>query len=240
MATESAPAHVFALELDKTGARVTLSMEESHYLLRVCRVRDGDRVIATDGRGTRATVRIVAARSPVSIEIEVTDFRARSREAWLLCGSPEGERGDWMVEKLGELGVGVLQPVECERGGWSRAGARMERWRRLARAALRQSQGRYEMDVRPPLELAAALELLPPEAMCWLADPDGRPASELRPSLAGLGAGAVGPARGFSPVEKSRLAAGGFQTIGLAAARLRTETAALAWAAWWGFLDGRQ
>jgi 16S rRNA U1498 N3-methylase RsmE len=43
----------------------------------------------------------------------------------------------------------------------------------------------------------------------------------------------VGPAAGFEDEEWALLKVSGFEPIGLSWNRLRTETAALAWASWW-------
>jgi hypothetical protein len=44
---------------------------------------------------------------------------------------------------------------------------------------------------------------------------------------------AIGPASGFDPSEREALRNAGFTPICLASARLRTETAAVAWASLW-------
>ena len=233
MPTEAAPSLVIAPRLEAAGAALELSPEESHYLLRVCRVREGDHVSATDGRGTVASLRVIAAVTPVRAEIERLERKERHRDATILCGAPEGERADWLVEKLAELGIASLQPVQCARGGWRHVEARLERWRRLARAALRQSRGCYEMAVAAPIELEAALAALPEAGGRWVADPAGPAAAGVTSPVRGAATCAIGPAGGFTPGERRALESRGFSPIALAASRLRTETAALAWAAWW-------
>jgi len=53
---------------------------------------------------------------------------ARGDRAIVACGAPEKDRADWLVEKLAELGVSELQPLECARGGWERFAARRDRF----------------------------------------------------------------------------------------------------------------
>jgi 16S rRNA (uracil1498-N3)-methyltransferase len=138
-----------------------------------------------------------------------------------------------MVEKLAELGVRVLHPVDCRRGVWHRAPARLERWRRVAVAALRQSRRAWLLDVREPASLDAALEAVPAGAERWVCDPSGGEAASEHPRRTGTSVGLVGPAAGFDPAELDLARTLGFRPIRLAEARLRAETAALAWAAWW-------
>jgi len=147
-------------------------------------------------------------------------------------GPPEGERGDWLVEKLAELGVSVFQPVDCERGRWSAGPGGEARWHRLATAALKQSRRRFRMNVLPARPLAAVAGELPGGAR-FLADPGGSPAGGWPPPGVGASIGLVGPSQGLSPAEREFGAGLGFEPIRLSDGRLRAETAAVAWAAWW-------
>src|SRR5262249_20296974 len=147
-------------------------------------------------------------------------------------GPPEGERGDWLVEKLAELGISEFRRVECARARWSRP-SREARWERLAMAALRQSRAAWKMAIRPPMPLARALEGLPAGPR-WLADPAGAWAQAPGAAAGAPAAGAIGPSPGFSEEERGALLSAGFTPVRLAPARLRTETAALALAALWG------
>jgi 16S rRNA (uracil1498-N3)-methyltransferase len=230
---DAAPSHLFLDELPASGERRSLAGDEAHYLARVCRARPGDVAHATDGRGGLARLRVVELRPLVVVEGEALDRIEARRTAWLFCGPPEGERGDWLVEKLAELGIAVLVPVNCERGGWADRGPRVERWRRLAIAALRQSRRRFLLEIRSPIPLAEVGPSLPEGALRFLADPDGRQVAGWAPPSAGASIGLVGPSEGLSRAERDLSSRLGFDPIRLSGARLRAETAAVAWAAWW-------
>jgi len=233
---EAAPSYLWVPGLGEAVDLVELSPEESHYLVRVCRAREGDRVIATDGRGALARLRVLSLGERVRAAIETLEHPPADplrRRAWILCGAPEDQRGDWMVEKLAELGVEVWQPIECARARWRFSPGTLARWQRLAVAALKQSRRRFILEVRAPAPLAEAASGIPPEAACWMADPEGQRGA---PAPAGMGwtVGAIGPSKGFDPGEKDFLGRRAFKPICLSDGRLRAETAALAWAAWWG------
>jgi 16S rRNA (uracil1498-N3)-methyltransferase len=230
---DAAPSFLLVAELPSAGEKLALAEDESHYLTRVCRVRPGERVSATDGRGGLALLRVLEGGRRTVVEVESCERSRATREAWVLAGAPEGERGDWMVEKLAELGVAVFQPIDCERGCWERMKGRSDRWRRLAVAALRQSRRRFLLEVRAPQRIAEALAGLPAGAGSWLADAAGSPASTLKPPREGVAVGLIGPAGGLSPAEREVAEARDFQPISLSDSRLRVETAALAWASWW-------
>lgn len=232
MPAEGAPSFLWVPDLAEDADTVELSREESHYLRQVCRARAGDRVLATDGRGAQASLRVVSLGERVRAEVEHLEREARPRQAWLLCGPPEGQRADWMVEKLAELGLAAWQPLECARGRWRATPAVLARWRRLAIAALRQSRRRFLMEVREPASLAECTSGLPQGGPRWIADAEGRAGVE-SPLGSACALGAVGPSSGFDEREKALFQNLDFQPMCLSDARLRTETAALAWAAWW-------
>ena len=233
MPAEASPSLLLVEKLPGVGGGVVLPEDESHYLSRVCRARPGDRVSATDGRGGLATLRLVEGGKAAMLEVERCERSERARSAWVLAGPPEGERGDWLVEKLAELGVAAFQPVDCERAGWERMRGRAERWRRLAVAALRQSRRRFLLEIREPVPFAEALAGLPREGARWLGDRAGPAASAVPPPERGLAVGLIGPASGLSGAERASASEQGFSPICLSDSRLRTETAALAWSCWW-------
>jgi 16S rRNA (uracil1498-N3)-methyltransferase len=211
------------------GARFTLVDEEAHYVTRVVRAREHERVTASDGAGLVATLRIEQLRPALVLVLESAREHEPPPPARVICGAPEGERGDWLVEKLAELGVTHLHAVDTERAQWP--ARRDERWERLAVAALRQSRSAWRMSIMRTGGLVEAMAAAR-EKTRWLADPEGRPAAGF-PGGEGPAVVAVGPAPGFSDSERKALRGSGFEPVRLAGSRLRTETAAVAVAALW-------
>ncbi len=226
-AADGAPSFVHVPGLAGAAGEITIGGEEAHYLRRVVRIRPGESVTASDGEGTLAE--LVVLEAGAEIRAEVRGLRAVPRgaalEVW--CGAPEGDRADWLVEKLAELGASTLHLVDAERGGWERAARRAARWDRLAIAALRQSRSAHRLRILPPADLGETLPAGGHPGMAYLADPAGAP---FRPAPAAAGAGigaAIGPSGGFSGAERKLLESKGFVPTRLSASRLRTETAAL-------------
>lgn len=230
-AADAAPSFVYLPDLASRAGEFTLAGEEARYLAKVVRARDGERTTASDGAGRLATLRVVSSRPDLVLSVESRWEVPAPPEARVLCGAPEGERGDWLVEKLGELGATDWVPVHTQRARWS-ASLRLERWERLAVAALRQSRSAWRMRVAEPVPLEAALSGLGP-GQRWLADAAGVKAAALELPPAGGVTGAVGPSSGFSDDERKLLVSHGFVCVCLAIQRLRAETAALAMAAHW-------
>jgi 16S rRNA (uracil1498-N3)-methyltransferase len=229
-AAEAAPSFLHLPALRTLGSRFTLDGDEARYLSRVVRAREAEVVTASDGAGLVATLRIEGLKPAVVLVLESAREHPRPPSARLLCGAPEGERGDWLVEKLAELGVTDLQPLDAERGAWP--AHRDERWERLAVAALRQSRSAWRMAIHPATGLSDAVAAAR-EPMRWLADPEGEAASARTPGAGEAAVAAIGPAPGFTETERKALRGCGFVPVRLASRRLRTETAALAVAALW-------
>jgi 16S rRNA (uracil1498-N3)-methyltransferase len=223
--------------LPAVGAAHALDEESRHYLLRVCRARPGERVTVTDGRGGVAVGELVRDGGALRVRIERSGVSPAPRPSTLLCGAPEGERADWLVEKLAELGVGTLQPVDTSRARWERFGRRVERLRRLAVAALRQSLRDRLLEILAPRPLVDVLAGLPEGGVRWLAGQRGTGPGEV-PDGAGPVLGIVGPSAGLTEAEIGACVAEGFLVIRLSEARLRTETAAVALAARWAAARG--
>ena len=225
------PAFVYVPDLGAAGSEVDLSAAESHYVARVCRARVGDALEGTDGRGLVGRLDVRTVGPIVRVSVTATERHERTRRAWLLCGEPEGQRDDWMVEKLAEFGVERWVPIDSERCRWEGFARRRERWERLAIAALKQSRSAHLMQIDEPVALQSVGTLVPEGARRWLASPAG---AALRPPVgAGLLAAVVGPAGGLTGAEEKWLTGVGFLPVSLAPTRLRAETAAVSLSAIW-------
>jgi 16S rRNA (uracil1498-N3)-methyltransferase len=236
LAPEGAPSFVHLPTLPEGGGPFALGGEEARYLARVVRVRPGEHVSATDGRGGRVTLEILEVRPELRVRAIAFERRERAATLELWCGAPEGDRADWLVEKLAELGVATLVPVQFERGAWDRLPARLERFERLAVAALRQSRSAFRMSIAPGVTLPNALAQLGNAPERWVCAQQGGPPPAGRLAT-GRTVAVVGPSSGFTANELNLLSEHAFVTLALARHRLRTETAAVAAAARWAALD---
>lgn len=134
----------------------------------------------------------------------------------------KGERTEWAVAKLSELGVDRIVPLICERtvvrDGQGVDSRRTDRLRRIARESAVQARRLWLPEVAEPVrfaELAAALaDSCVPAA---LAEPGGAPVTLATPFVF------VGPEGGWAPSELSV----GLPTVGLGPTILRIETAAV-------------
>jgi 16S rRNA (uracil1498-N3)-methyltransferase len=211
----SAAAHVFVEDL----AEPRLDPADDHHLRRVRRLRDGDTVTVGDGRG-RWRPAIFAVTLEPSGPIVVDPPPAPP--ITIAFAPAKGERPEWVVQKLTELGIDRIVPLVTERGvvRWdeARAPRQVERWGRIAREAAAQSRRTWLPEVTPPVPFAEAVRW----AGAALAEAGGA-----RPTLA-RAVVLTASEGGWAPEERGTASALGVPLVGLGAHVLRAETAAVA------------
>ena len=212
------------------GRDGSLREGEGHHL-QVRRVEQGETVEVRDGEGLVGSGTLLRTGKTWSVQAAVTERVAPPASLVLAVGAGDRERFAWVVEKATELGVTAVVPLECERTAGVATRVRpqhLERLRRHALEAVKQSGAAWATRVEPPAPLDA-LAGRPLEGARWLADAAGRPA----PAVVGDAplTVVIGPEGGLTPAERERLLAAGFEPIRLAGHTLRFETAAVAAAA---------
>src|SRR5262245_29422134 len=96
--------------------RITLSQADTHHVRDVLRLRVGDSVELFDDAGASSTSRIVRSDAQVvEVEVGAIGSASDSRQLVIAAAIPKGERADWMIEKLCELGVTHFVPVIASR-----------------------------------------------------------------------------------------------------------------------------
>jgi len=218
---------------DLVPPHYTLGEEESKHCIRSLRLRRGDMLHLTDGRGTLYRCEITdddARRCTVRVAEVFREYgRMPYRLTMAVAPTKNIERFEWFLEKATEVGVSRIVPILCDRS--ERRTLKVERAERIAAAAMKQSLKAYCPAVRPLTPLGELLAE-PFEGRRFIAHCDTAPAPKsylldtLRPreDLLVL----IGPEGDFSPAEIAAARAAGFEEITLGDQRLRTETAAVA------------
>src|SRR5690606_9528735 len=145
------------LERELGGERLPLGEREAHYLGHVLRLRNGDRLVAFDGRGTER-VAIVRALGRRGAELELGEtlepLPESPLELVLVQALVKSDAMDWIVQKATELGVRAIAPVYSEfsvvKLEEERSERRVEHWSRIARSACEQSGRHVPPTVQPP------------------------------------------------------------------------------------------
>lgn len=217
--------------------RIVLRGDEAHHCLRVMRKEAGDRVEVFDGKGRWAVAEVTGgAGSEAVLVVRDHGVQAPLRPGLvLLVAIPKGKTMDLVVQKAVELGVAAVQPLVTERTVVrldGRDGERKrEKWQRVALEACKQCGQNLLPEIRPPLDLAAALATEPDAVKIMASLAEGaRPFREVVEALDGCPervAVLIGPEGDFSPGETRAALDAGFRAVTLGEIVLRVETAAL-------------
>ena len=209
-ALRNSAAHVFVDSIDAP----VLSDVDAHHLLRVLRVKSRDVVTVSDGGGRWRTCFIDS-----DAKIEVTsDVATEAAPKWHLTVAfsvVKGDRPEWTVQKLTEIGVDeivVLAPTTRSVVRWDagRANKNLEKLRIVAREAAMQSRRVWLPKVSDVVTLAQLSD-------AFIADPTGEVLNASHRSIA------IGPEGGFTQDEISA----GKGVVSLGDTILRAETAAI-------------
>jgi len=223
-ALRRAAAFVFVERLDD----LRLEPPDAHHLLEVLRLGEGAVVVAADGAGrwclaALAGARRRARRSEAARLEALGPVREAPRPPFAVgvgFALPKGDRAEWTVRKLTELGVDRIVPLLTERTVVALDAAarrrRGERLRRVAREAAAQARRPALPEVADPLPLADLLAE-PPDGLVAADFGGGPPEPSARFAV-------VGPEGGFAPRELPATLA----RLGLGPTVLRCDTAALA------------
>jgi 16S rRNA (uracil1498-N3)-methyltransferase len=142
---------------------------------------------------------------------------------------PKGDRAQFLIEKLTELGATAFVPLQTARSVVHPREARLEKLERYVIEASKQCRRNVLLQIEPLTGWDAYLERSELPGVRILAHPGG----SALPAVQGKGmALAVGPEGGFTDEEVGAASRHGWQVIDLGPRILRVETAALVLAAW--------
>lgn len=213
-----------------------VSGPEAHHLRDVLRVRLGDAVEAFDGRGYQARG-VVAAVGPHGVELALEGPRASTAEAplrlTLAVALLKGDKLTDVVRPATEIGVvefRLFVSTNCEARELS--AVRLERLRRVAQEAARQSGRAVVPAVLPPVPLAA----LQAQGLVVVGDPASETSlAQLTLSRRWVAAAeacvVTGPEGGLTDAEVETLVKAGAAAVSLGPRVLRADTAPVALAA---------
>ena len=186
IALRDSVAHVFVDDLTAP----TLSDDDQHHLARVLRVRDGESVSASDGRGGW---RLCQWRDGgLHSESEVHHVAAPTPRLGVAFVPVKGDRPEWAVQKLTEIGVDdiiVLAPTRRAVVRWG-DDKHLRKLQVVAREAAMQSRRVWLPTVTGPVSLAEVCAR--PGAA--VADPAGEPLDAEPLNAAARDASAPSPA----------------------------------------------
>jgi 16S rRNA (uracil1498-N3)-methyltransferase len=215
--------HVGPVELDPAGSR---------HARDVLRLAVGTEVEVFDDAGAVARGVIDTLEPLVTVRIGAIDAGddANGPEITVAAAVPKGDRADWMVEKLSELGVSRFVPLATVRSVVLPEGRnKRERWSRIASESAKQSRRRGVMRIEELTKLADAMaRASTTRSMALSTGPDATPILDaLRDALGAAATLFVGPEGGWTEEELAAFRANGVAPVKLTDTVLRVETAAV-------------
>jgi 16S rRNA (uracil1498-N3)-methyltransferase len=230
----------FAPSFDPGDETAMLPRDEAEHLTRVLRLGVGDTVAVFDGRGHEFLARVASAvRRDVRVQLLSRIEPAAESGVGLTLAQAvlKGDKMDEVIRDAVMLGVAAVQPIVTKRTESTVAalmkGARVERWRRVALASVKQSRRAVMPDIRMPQTLETLLDEPSSTLRLMLVEPgasaDVEPMSAMRemprPGDAML---FVGPEGGWTEPEWSAAAARGIRLVSLGARTLRADAVPVA------------
>jgi len=193
---------------------IVLTPEQSHYLKKVVRLKSHDRFIALNGQGQAWLAEIIDNSASVQVN--------------LMVAIPKNGFDD-IVRAATELGVYRIIPLLTERSLVNPSPQKIDRWRKIAREAVEQSERQIIPIIEEPQPFLAILNRgANPGTTCYI----GVTRRTVDPLLSQLQTSteitiAIGPEGGWTEAEIEQAIAADFLPVSLGKRILRTITAPL-------------
>ena len=217
-------AQFYAPNLQITDTSYFLTEEESKHCIRVLRMQVDDSLELINGKGLVFQVIIMEAhpkKCAVKV-LSVVPMPAPKKEIHIAIAPTKNmDRMEWFVEKAGEIGLTKLSLIKCHNS--ERKVCNLERMRKIAIAAMKQSKQYYLPEIEELISFNAFLAKYPKGmiAHCYQEEKtEIATATQTGPRL-------IGPEGDFSKEELALALKSGYLPVSLGENRLRTETAAL-------------
>lgn len=209
------------------SGEISLSEEESFHCVRVLRMKKGDKIHLTDGKGSlcEGILTLVDPKHCCCRVVHCVENYGRRNFSIHIAIAPtkNSDRLEWFLEKATEIGVDTVTPILCEHS--ERKIIKQERLEKVITAAMKQSLKTYRPILNPltPFSdfVATCSAELKTIAVC---EGERKTLPALSPQNKEIVL-TIGPEGDFSSEETGLAVDQGFIPVSLGEARLRTETA---------------
>ncbi len=214
---------LYSPEFDKTMEAVPLDSDERRHL-RALRLRPGDRVMVTNGRGLIAECRIEAGGAdPVPLVFLPEYGESKNPPSLALGLLAARDRYEFALEKAVEFGAADFYPLITQ---FTQAKAiKPGRLQAKAIAAMKQCKRSRLINIHKAMKLDELIDEFQKYPTVAVADPDGMDFTDIY--IPGRILAVVGPEGGFSEAELEMLRDSNAQFLRLGNRRLRAESAAI-------------
>lgn len=216
----------------RSGEMVVVRGAEAHHASRSLRLRPGESVTVTDGCGL-VVAGVVDAGDANQLTVRVTSrVQHPTPQPGITVAQalPKGERAERAVEVMAEVGVDEVMPWSADRSvvRWAQPQAvkALERWRRVAAAASKQSRRSWTLRIADLADTPTLTNRVRAAALALLLDETAAtPITSVAVPDAGDVVLVVGPEGGITDAERTALVQAGATAVHLGPTIMRTSTA---------------
>lgn len=216
------------------GDTVSINEEEQQHIVKVLRMKEGEEIFVTDGKGSLAKGNLIiegkkASLKVLEIETNKPDFSPKLHIA--IAPTKMIDRIEFFVEKAVEMGISEITILQTEKT--ERKNLNIEKIQKQAIAASKQSLRFHFPKINNVIKFSDFIKTLSPETTFVAHCHESFSRTDLNkiPHLENY-TFLIGPEGDFSEKEISMLAEKGINAVSLGSQRLRTETAGVFVAAW--------
>ena len=213
------------------GEQYLLNEEESKHCTRVLRLRAGDHIFLTDGKGNLYKGIINASDTgKISVHISgiINEYQKRNYHLHLAIAPTKSiDRFEWFLEKATEIGIDVISPIITDHS--ERKKIRLDRLEKIVIAAMKQSVKAYKPIVNPLISFSEFIKEKHGEDEMFIAHCHKKERFDLK-TVYHAGKNSlvlIGPEGDFSEREIDVAMADNFKPVTFGNSRLRTETAGI-------------
>jgi 16S rRNA (uracil1498-N3)-methyltransferase len=222
---------LFFLEhIEARGITQVLPEESSRHIIQVLRMRVGDPLQLTDGRGKTALAMITDDHKK-RCEVRIDEIREMpppdQQHTIAIALLKNNTRFEWFLEKAAELGISRIVPLLTART--EKSHLRFDRMKTILVSAMLQSQQAWLTDLSAPVSFEKWLNNAGEGGRFIAHCEPGEKGSLLDADIVTLASKLVliGPEGDFTPEEIQQAVDKGFRPVTLGDTRLRTETAGI-------------
>lgn len=214
--------------------RCSFTHEESDHIFRTLRLVQGDLIKVTDGIGNLYDVMLGLSAGRGGSSAEIVKVSRWSNEiaveVTVAFGLTMQGKADDIIEQCTQLGVRAFVPLLTDRTlarlDGDKARTRIERWRKVAISAVKQSQRSYLPTISSPCDVRRLAASCGDYDLVLIGSLQGRRLEfDERIATAKSILLITGPEQGFTPEEETALTDAGGKQILLGERRLRAELA---------------
>lgn len=224
--------YFFENNITTASTHFTLSEETSKHCIQVLRMREGEQLQLTDGKGLLNTATIIEANKKhcvVRMDHSRIQQPAERRISIAVSLLKNNTRFEWLLEKVTELGVQEIIPLICKRT--EKQHFRFDRMQQILISAMLQSKQCWLPVLHEPIAFSNAVQesLYTQKIIAHCEDEQKHTLNSLAPyHQAQI---LIGPEGDFTPEEITLALQHQYIPVSLGNTRLRTETAGVTAAA---------